>query len=84
MGCPQRRSQKKLEIRPDTVSEWRTRFIAKRLEGLQDPPLPGNPKRYDDNTELRILKQLGEDPPPGHATWTGNLVAKALGDVSDH
>jgi transposase len=75
---------KRLEVRAATVSEWRTRFAAKRLEGLQDAPRPGKPKRYDDNTELRILKQLDEDPPPGHATWTGNLVAKALGDVSDH
>lgn len=75
---------KRLEVRPATVSEWRTRFAANRMEGLQDAPRPGKPKRYDDNTELRILKQLDEDPPFGHATWTGNLVSKALGDVSDH
>ena len=83
-GLSTKEISKRLEVRPATVSEWRTRFAAKRLEGLQDAPRPGKPKRYDDNTELRILKQLDEDPPPGHATWTGNLVAKALGDVSDH
>jgi transposase len=83
-GLTTKEISKRLEVRPATVSEWRTRFAAKRLEGLQDAPRPGKPKRYDDNTEFRILKQLDEDPPPGHATWTGNLVAKALGDVSDH
>ena len=75
---------KRLEVRQATVSEWRVRFAAKRLAGLQDAPRPGKPKRYDENTELRILKQLDEDPPPGHATWTGKLVANALGDVSKH
>ena len=75
---------KRLEVRQATVSEWRVRFAAKRLAGLQDAPRPGKPKRYDENTELRILKQLDEDPPSGHATWTGKLVANALGDVSKH
>ena len=44
---------KTLEVRQATVSEWRTRFAAKRLEGLQDAPRPEKPKRYDANTELR-------------------------------
>jgi len=83
-GLSTKEISKRLEVRPATVSMWRTRFAAKRLEGLQDAPRPGKPKRYDDNTELRILKQLDEDPPPGHATWTGSLVAKAFGDVSEH
>jgi len=83
-GLSTKEISNRLEVRQATVSEWRTRFAAKRLEGLQDAPRPGKPKRYDDNTELRILKQLDEDPPPGYATWTGNLVAKALGDVSKH
>ena len=83
-GLSTKEISKRLEVRQATVSEWRTRFAAKRLEGLQDAPRPGKPKRYDANTELRILKQLDEDPPPGHATWTGKLVAKALSDVSEH
>jgi transposase len=73
-----------LEVRQATVSVWRVRFAANRLPGLQDAPRPGQPKRYDENTELRILKQIDESPPPGHATWTGKLVSKALGDVSKH
>ena len=83
-GLSTKEISERLEVRQATVSDWRIRFAAKRLEGLQDAPRPGKPKRYDDNTELRIVKQLDEDPPPGHATWTGNLVAKALGDVSEH
>jgi len=83
-GLSTKEISKKLEVRQATVSEWRTRFSAKCLEGLQDAPRPGKPRRYDRETELRILKQIDEKPPPGHATWTGKLLAEALGDVSEH
>jgi transposase len=74
----------KLNIRPTTVSQWRKRFATNRRAGLQDAPRSGKPKRYDNETELRILKQLDEKPPPGYATWSGKLIADALGDVSEH
>jgi transposase len=73
-----------LSVRPGTVSRWRLRFRAHRLEGLNDAVRTGKPVRYGKRAELRILKQLDEKPPSGHATWTGSLVAKALGDVSEH
>ena len=70
--------------RPATVSKWRVRFSRAGLSGLQDAPRPGARRRYDENTERRILAQLDEAPPAGYATWTGSLVAQALGDVSKH
>jgi transposase len=75
---------KRLEVRPSTVSQWRTRFARNRLEGLQDSSRSGKPRIYTEETELRILKKLDEKPPAGYATWTGTLISKALGDVSDH
>lgn len=71
-----------LDVRPATVSRWRTRFAAARLDGLADEPRSGKPATYDAGTERRILAQLDQPPPAGHATWTGRLVAQALGDVS--
>jgi transposase len=71
-----------LQVRPATVSLWRTRFARQRLRGLADAPRPGKPRIYDDATERRILAQLDQPPPEGYTTWTGGLVAKALGDVS--
>jgi transposase len=71
-----------LQVRPATVSTWRMRFAQRRLGGLADAPRPGKPPTYDESTERRILAQLDEPPPDGYATWTGGLVAAALGDVS--
>ena len=71
-----------LHTRPATVSKWRTRFAKNGLKGLGDAPRPGKPRVYDETTERRILAQLDEPPPNGYTTWTGKLVAEALGDVS--
>ena len=66
------------------VIQWRQRFAESRMAGLQDELRSGKPPRYDADTERRILKQLDQEPPDGYTTWTGGLVAKALGDVSKH
>jgi transposase len=71
-----------LGTRPARVSKWRTRFARQRLAGLADEARPGKPRCYDAATEKRILAKLDEAPPAGHATWTGQLLAKALGKVS--
>jgi transposase len=70
-----------LETRPAAVSKWRRRFALRRTAGLADAPRPGKPAEYDETTELRILAQLDQPPLDGYTTWTGGLVAKALGDV---
>jgi transposase len=73
-----------MKTRPARVSKWRTRFSRASVAGLQDAPRQGAPCRYDRATERRILAVLDEPAPQGHATWTGSLVAKRLGDVSAH
>lgn len=74
-----------LSTRPTRVSQWRTRFSRDRLAGLQDKPRPGRvPElRYKPETVERILNTINQPPPEGHSTWTGSLVAQALGDVSE-
>jgi len=68
--------------RPDTVSQWRRRFAAQRLVGLQDRPRPRPRRRYGAEVERRILAWLDQPPPAGYASWSGRLIARALGDVS--
>ena len=71
-----------LDTRPARVSKWRRRFARQRLPGLVDAPRAGPPRRYDARTERRILAGLDQRPPEGHATWTGTLLAEAVGDVT--
>jgi transposase len=73
----------KLRTRPARVSKWRQRFAKARLGGLQDASGRGRPAHYDQLTERRVLTLLDERPPEGYGKWSGSLVSKALGDVSD-
>ena len=75
---------RQLAVRNATVSKWRTRFVKHGLPGLQDELRPGAPKRYDEETEHRIIDLASQDPPPGNATWTAELLAEMLKDVSMH
>jgi transposase len=73
---------KEVGLSRSTVVLWRQRFAKSRLDGLQEEPRPGPAPKYDRTTEKRILAQLDNPPPTGYSSWTGKLVAKALGDVS--
>ena len=81
-GGATRAIAKEFKVRPATVSKWRTRFAEKGVAGLSDAPRPGAQRRYGKETQRRILAKLDEPPPSGYATWTGTLLANALGDVS--
>jgi len=65
-----------------TVGKWRRRFAEEHIAGLQDLQRPGAKRVYTEQTERRILALLDEPAPPGNATWSGPLLAQALGDVS--
>lgn len=74
---------RRLKLHPPMVSKWRVRFSRQGIYGLSDAPRPGAKLKYDRSTERRILAKLDSPPPQGHVTWTGKLLAMALGDVSD-
>ena len=50
--------------------------------GCWMPPGRGSPAPYGPATAQRVLAQLAQVPAAGHASWTGEALATALGDVS--
>lgn len=68
-----------LGVSRDMVSTWRSRFLARRLEGLSDEPSPGRPRVItDDRVEQATTKTLEETP--GQDThWSTRSIASAIG-----
>ena len=63
-----------------TVAKWRSRFLADRLEGLNDVPRPGAPRKITDKqVALVISKTLEEKGPGQHARWTTRSMASVTG-----
>jgi transposase len=76
---------KNLDTTVSTVGKWRHRFAENRINGLSDDSRSGVAPKYNDTAlEKRILETLDKPVPYGYATWTGPLLAKDLGDVSEH
>jgi len=74
---------KDLQVRPNTVIEWRRRFEKEGIEGLKDQPRSGKPARYGAVFRGEVLNALELPPPAGQARWDGPAVAKHL-DTSVH
>lgn len=61
------------------VVQWRQRFIAQRLTGLEDRPRPGKPKQYSDADRLRVIETACSQKPKGESHWSVRSLAKATG-----
>lgn len=68
----------RLNIRPNTVIDWRRRFEKDGIKGLYDRPRSGKPVQYADEFRNQVLKTLEEPPPLGQACWDGPAVANRL------
>ena len=85
-GLPTRSIAARLGTMPPTISLWRICYADGGLAGLGDKARPGgraSSARYDACMHHRILAQLDQPPPAGYARWTGKLLARTLGDVSE-
>src|SRR5271166_5185171 len=67
-----------LEVRPNTVIDWRRRFAAEGIAGLRDRPRSGKPPRYTGEFRKQVLATLEEPPPQGQAVWDGPALAEHL------
>ena len=70
----------RLGVGRQTVSKWRARFLAGRLEGLSDEPRPGRPRTISDGqVDALITKTLEEAPANGDSHWSTRSMAAQTG-----
>src|SRR5262249_16029604 len=62
-----------------TVSKWRVRFAAQRLEGLLDEPRPGSPRKISDREVERVVALTLESTPRGATHWSTRSMAERVG-----
>lgn len=68
-----------LQIARQTVGKWRSRFLKRRLAGLDDDQRPGAPRTItDDRVEKVIVKTL-EELPSDATHWSTRSMARATG-----
>ena len=57
-------------VTKQTVGKWRSRFVAKRLDGLLDEPRPGAPRRVTDAAVERVVTLTLETMPRDATHWS--------------
>ena len=62
-----------------TVGMWRSRFVARRLDGLADDPRPGAPRTVTDADVERVITRTLETKPSQATHWSTRDMAKAAG-----
>src|SRR4051812_42558075 len=60
----------------NTVSKWRRRFAAQRLDGLLDEPRPGTPRTIGDDAIADTIRLTLETTPPGATHWSLRSMAR--------
>src|SRR5680860_1546650 len=66
-------------VHPATVSKWRRRFAADRLEGLADAPRPGAERTISDETIEAVVVDTLESAPPDATHWSTRDLARKHG-----
>jgi transposase len=70
---------RELGVRFGTVSKWRSRFVALRLDGLYDEPRPGAPRTVSDDAVESVIVKTLEETPRDATHWSTRSMAQATG-----
>ena len=69
-----------LGIHETTVGKWRSRFAARRLDGLADEDRPGRPRTITgEKVEEVIVATLEQAPPSRDSHWSTRSMARSEG-----
>jgi transposase len=66
-----------------TVTKWRNRFAAKRLEGLLDEPRPGRPRTITDEQVEAVVITTLESKPKNATHWSTRSMATEVAVTPD-
>ena len=69
----------RLGVNRATVSKWRHRFAADRLEGLGDAPRPGAARKIGDDVVEAIVVETLESTPKDATHWSTRALAERHG-----
>src|SRR4249920_2538414 len=67
----------RLGVNRSTVTKWRARFLAGRLDGLGDEPRPGVPRSITDAQVEEVVIRTLEEVPEGATHWSKRELAAA-------
>jgi transposase len=70
---------RRLGVSRPTVTKWRSRFVARRLEGLADEPRPGAARTITDEQVERVLVMTLETTPKDATHWSTRSLARQVG-----
>ena len=78
-GVANKTVAKKLRCSLGMVGKWRSRFLKTRLEGLDDEPRPGAPRKVTDAQVEQVVVRTLESTPRGQTHWSTRDLAQATG-----
>ncbi|MFF1378705.1 helix-turn-helix domain-containing protein [Streptomyces sp. NPDC058308] len=68
-----------LKVSSNTVSKWRARFVADRLDGLTDLPRGGRKRTVTDEQVAELVRLTLETKPANAARWSTRSMARRAG-----